>query len=481
MKSVAGLNFIVRTAGRVRGRAAALLATLALAACGGGGSDSAGPGGTPSDPAAMSAAAQLGQRIFADTALSESGKQSCATCHAKAFAMAADPGASGPDHGLAVPLGGPGMDQPGFRNTPSLLYASYAPAFSFAADGSPSGGFFRDGRAATLADQAALPFTTPFEMANADAAAVVAKLKTRPYLAQFTALYGSDALASPEVALRRMAQALAAFETEAPEFHPFTSKYDYWRAGRAQLTAQELDGLGLFNDPAKGNCAACHPSTSGDGITPPLFTDFSFDNLGVPRNAALPANAGAGAPAYTPADSSDGVQAYYDLGICGPFRDNGGLLVPGLCGQFKVPTLRNVALTAPYFHNGRFATLQQAIGFYVRRDTNPEEWYPTDAAGRVTKFDDLPAAYGGQVVVQAGVAGSDLGYYGNVNTLEIPYDRHIGDAPALSPAEIDDVIAFLCTLSDGYDPAHPDAQAPPAQCVAATRGAAAPSSHPRNP
>jgi cytochrome c peroxidase len=445
---------------------------LVLAACGGGAGTSAA-GGASSDPAALSAAAQLGRQIFTDVALSGSGRQSCATCHAKAFAMAADPTASGPDHGLPVALGGAGMDQPGFRNTPSLLYASYAPAFAFAADGSPSGGFFRDGRAATLADQAALPFTTPFEMANADAAAVVAKLRTRPYLAQFTALYGSAVLATPDVALRRMAQALAAFETESPEFHPFTSKYDAWRAGRAQLTAQELNGLALFNNPAKGNCAACHPSTSGDGVTPPLFTDFSFDNLGVPRNAAIPANAGASAPAYTPVDSNDGVQAYYDLGLCGPFRDNGGLLVPGLCGQFKVPTLRNVALTAPYFHNGRFATLQDAIGFYVRRDTHPEQWYPTDAAGNVTKFDDLPAAYGGQVVVRAGVVGSDLGYYGNVNTLEIPYDRHIGDAPALSPAEIDDVIAFLCTLTDGYDPDHPDALAPPAQCVAATHAAAA--------
>jgi len=101
------------------------------------------------------------------------------------------------------------------------------------------------------------------------------------------------------------------------------------------------------------------------------------------------------------------VQAYYDLGVCGPFREQ-TLNLFSLCGQFKVPTLRNIALTAPYFHNGRFNSLQDAIGFYVRRDTNPEQWYPTAADGSVTKFDDLPAIYGGQFVVQAGVAGLGL-------------------------------------------------------------------------
>ena len=201
-----------------------------------------------------------------------------------------------------------------------------------------------------------------------------------------------------------------------------------------------------------------------------MFTDFSFDNLGVPRNELIPANDAAAAPGYTPVDSTDGVQSYYDLGICGPLREQTVDLF-SLCGQFKVPTLRNIALTAPYFHNGRFTSLKDAIGFYVRRDTNPEEWYPTAADGSVTKFDDLPAIYGGQFVVQAGVVGSDAGYLGNVNTLEIPYDRHIGDTPALSASDIDDVIAFLCTLTDGYDPANPGTQTLPAQCQAAATAA----------
>jgi cytochrome c peroxidase len=433
-----------------------------LSACGGGSS----AGTTPSPPT-MSAAAELGEKIFEDQTLSASGRQSCSTCHVAAYAFAADPRQSGPDHGSPVPLGGPNMDQSGFRNAPSLMYASFAPAFYFDSDGGPNGGFFRDGRAATLADQAAEPFTTGFEMANADAAAVIAKLQTRPYLADFTALYGASVLNDAATALQRMAQAIAAYETEATEFHPFTSKYDFFQKGQATLTTQELRGLGLFNNPTKGNCAACHPSTSGNGVTPPLFTDFSFDNLGVPRNIHIPSNNSATALAYTPTNSTDGVESYYDLGICGPLRDNGAQNLSGICGQFKVPTLRNIAVTAPYFHNGQFATLTDAIGFYVRRDTNPAEFYPTASDGSTTKFDDLPALYGGQFTVNIDEPGSDAGYVGNVNTGEIPYNRLMGDTPALDANDINDLITFLCTLTDGFDPAHPDAQVLPAQCQAA--------------
>jgi cytochrome c peroxidase len=359
------------------------------------------------------------------------------------------------------------MNLPGFRNAPSLMYASFAPAFYFDADGGPNGGFFRDGRAATLADQAVEPFTTPFEMANADAAAVIDKLRGRPYLADFIALYGSEVLNDATMALRRMGQALAAYETESSEFHPFASKFDYWQKGQATLTAQELRGLGLYNNPAKGNCAACHPSTSADGKTPPLFTDFSFDNLGVPRNALIPQNQTNTVPAYTPVNSNDGVQTYYDLGICGPLRDNGGMNLSGICGQFKVPTLRNIALTAPYFHNGQFTTLEKAIGFYVRRDTNPDQFYPGIADGSVLKFDDLPGLYGGNFTVNIHEPGSDAGYLGNVNTGEIPYNHPLGGDPALNPQEINDLITFLCTLTDGYDPSNPNALVLPAQCQAA--------------
>ncbi len=461
--------------GSLRGGALLVALSALLVACGGGGGGDATPpaggNGGNSSGSTMSAAALLGQKVFADTALSASGQQSCASCHVASSAFAEDATASGVDRGLPVALGGPAMDKTGFRNTPSLMYAALTPAFYIAADGSPNGGFFRDGRAATLEAQAVGPFTNAVEMANPDSAAVIARLKTRPYLADYVALYGSAVLDDSDTALARLGSALAAFERENPAFAPFSSKYDFFQKGQATLTAQEQRGLALFNNATKGNCSACHPSTSADGATPPMFTDYSYDNLGVPRNGFIPANA-ASAPAGTPVDSTDGVQSYYDLGVCGPFREQTVDFFSN-CGQFKVPTLRNIAVTAPYFHNGRFATLKDAIGFYVRRDTNPEEWYPTNADGTVTKFDDLPAIYGGQFVVTPGVVGSDAGYLGNVNTSEIPYNRSIGDTPALSPDEIDDVITFLCTLTDGYDPAQPGTQALPAQCQAAVHASAA--------
>lgn len=458
--------------GSNRARLLMAAAIAVLSACDGGAAPGDSGGGAV-EPA-LSAGAKLGAQIFADKALSVSAQQSCATCHVAAYAFAADPSSDGPDHGLPVPLGGPNMDEPGFRNAPSLMYASYTPAFFFDSEGGPNGGFFRDGRAATLADQAIQPFITAFEMANPDAASVIERLKGRPYLADFTALYGAEVLNDPATALQRMGQALAAFETESADFHPFTSKYDYWQKGQATLTAQELRGLGLFNNPTKGNCSACHPSTSGDGITPPLFTDFSFDNLGVPRNLNIPSNAAATAPAYTPINSTDGMESYYDLGICGPLRDDGTLNLSGICGQFKVPTLRNIARTAPYFHNGQFPTLSKAIGFYVRRDTNPEQFYPTAPDGSVTKFNDLPSLYGGRFVVNINIPGSDAGYFGNVNTGEIPYNRVLGNQPALDPDEINDMITFLCTLDDGYDPKNPDALVLPAQCQAAAAAASSP-------
>ena len=448
----------------------ALCALLTACGGGGGGSSATPPAGGASAASTMSAAAQLGQKIFADTALSASGQQSCASCHVATSAFAEDATASGVDRASPVPLGGLAMDQTGFRNTPSLMYASLTPAFYIASDGSPNGGFFRDGRAATLEAQAVLPFTTAFEMANTDAAAVITRLKTRPYLADYEALYGAAVLDDPDTALARVGSALAAFERENPAFTPFSSKYDFFQKGQATLTAQEQRGLALFNDATKGNCSACHPSTTADGKTPPMFTDYSYDNLGVPRNSLIPAN-GAAPPSDTPSNGTDGVQGYYDLGVCGPFREQTVDFFSN-CGQFKVPTLRNIAVTGPYFHNGRFTTLQDAIGFYVRRDTNPEQWYPTNADGTVTKFDDLPAIYGGQFTVTPGVVGSDAGYLGNVNTSEIPYNRSIGDTPALAPDEIDDVITFLCTLTDGYDPAHPGAQVLPAQCQAAAHATA---------
>jgi cytochrome c peroxidase len=454
----------------------------ALAGCGGG-SDQAGTAPPPTSPSSASAA---GKAIFFDTSLSASGKQSCGTCHVPTRAFTANPAT---DHGLPVPLGGPNMDQTGFRNAPSLMYASFTPPFSLT--NGPTGGFFRDGRASSLATQAEQPFVTPFEMANQDASEVVSRLRNSAATLQaFTAAYGEAVLDDPDTALKDMGLALAAFETEDPSFHPFSSKFDYWLQGQAQLTAQEQNGLNLFNNPVKGNCTACHPSQAQGYDSHALFTDFTFDNIGIPRNWQIPANTpgsvspidGAPLTVMAPVDVPDDAEyAYFDMGLCGPFKSAANdpdarvdlSATTSLCGLFKVPTLRNIALTAPYFHNGVFQNLHQVIEWYVTRDINNDTgnnpnpvaagpggnpymavgtFYLT-AAGTpdLYEYNDLPAEYDA-----------------NVNVGEVPYTPPTfggGQAPTLTAGEIDDIVAFLCTLTDGFDPTNPSVYNVPAQCA----------------
>ena len=388
--------------------AACTLSILILTACGGGGGGGSSAGSASAN--SLSAAAQIGEKLFNDTILSSTGAMSCASCHAKGNHHAAADTRS-------VPAGAEAGHEAG-RQAPSLQYLKFNTAFAFAADGTPTGGFTWDGRAATLAEQAAGPLLNPNEMANASVDDVVAKLKRSANAAEFMRVFGSDIFDRPADAFARLQFALQQYQLEDPDFAPFSSKFDLWQAGKFQLSTAELKGWSLFNDPNKGNCAACHTSV-GVGSQPPLFTDNTYDVLGVPRNPDILANADPG---------------YYDLGLCGPTRTDLASRTD-LCGAFRVPSLRNVAKTAPYFHNGAIKTLTDAVRFYVRRDTNPEEWYPTDTSGAVQKFNDLPAAF-----------------RKNVNTTEAPYNRKPGDAPALSESEIADVVAFLNTLTDGYAP-----------------------------
>lgn len=382
----------------------------ALTACGGGGGS--GSSEEASEPAALSPVAQLGQKIFHDQTLSASGRQSCASCHEAAFGNAQP-------NGLAAQLGGPLLDRQGSRISPAIRYLASNKAFFFDAEGTPTGGFFWDGRASSLQDQAGQPFLNPVEMANGSQDEVVRRLAATSYAAQFRKVFGDNILGDTQAAYQRLTLALQQYQLEDPQFQPFSSKYDAFLLGKTRLSEQEMRGLALFNNPAKGNCIGCHPSGRGADGSLPLFTDFTYDNLGVPRNPELRQNADAG---------------YYDLGLCA--REGGDLAQrKDLCGLFKVPSLRNVALRQAFFHNGRFKTLKDALSFYVQRDTNPGKWYPVDADGSVRKFDDLPQEL-----------------HGNVNTTEVPYNRQIGDAPALSDAEIDDVIAFLKTLNDGFQP-----------------------------
>jgi len=354
--------------------------------------------------------AQLGDRIFHDATLSLSGRQSCASCHVAAAGHAQD-------NPLAAQLGGAGLNLQGTRVAPSIRYLATNTAFHFDEEDTPTGGFFWDGRAASLAEQAGGPFLNPVEMAMPSKAAVVSRLEQAGYAAQFRAVFGEDIFSRIDDAFAALTEALQAYQLEDEEFRPFSSKYDAYLRGEVALGAQEARGLALFNDPAKGNCAACHPSERAADGSHPLFTDFSYDNLGVPRNPEIAANAD---------------PAFFDLGLCA--RPDGALAArTDLCGAFKVPSLRNVALRQALFHNGRFKTLQDALSFYVQRDTSPEKFYPRKADGSIDLFDDLPQAF-----------------KANVNRTEAPYDRNAGDAPALSDAEIDDVMAFLRTLTDGW-------------------------------
>jgi cytochrome c peroxidase len=354
----------------------------------------------------------LGEKIFKDPSLSASGRMACATCHDAALGHASP-------FSTPVAFGGANLDQPGTRLPPALRYLRFNTGFFIAADGTPTGGFTWDGRANTLTDQARRPFLSANEMANPDVASLIAKLAAAPYASEFKATFGTNVLADPATAFERVALALERYQREDPDFAPFDSKFDAFTAGKATLTAPEMRGLALFNRGDKGNCAACHPSAKPSNAPGALFTDFTYDSLGVPRNAAIPANAD---------------PDYADQGLCGPTRTD---LADrqDFCGKFKVPSLRNVGLRKRFMHNGQFDSLEQVIRFYVTRDTSPELWFPTDALGNLTPYNDLPEAL-----------------RGNVNVTEAPYNRKRGEAPALNEAEVQDLAAFLRTLTDGYAP-----------------------------
>ena len=376
-----------------------------LAACGGGGSDGGGSAG-------LSAAALLGQQIFNDPTLSASGAMSCATCHDASI------GHASPFNAPAA-LGGPNLNIQGTRLPPAIGYLKFNSGFKFDTDGTPMGGFFWDGRVNSLAEQGKKPFLGANEMANASPQDVIAKIQLASYANTFKQVFGADIFNDPDAAFDRVGYALERYQIEDKDFAPFSSKYDAVTAGKASFTEQEVRGLAWFNREDKGNCAACHSSTKPDNAPAALFTDFTYDSLGVPRNPDILANA---------------VPTFFDQGLCGPTRTDLSSR-SDLCGKFKVPSLRNVALRKRFFHNGKFDSLAQVVLFYVTRDTNPENWYSRDTFGNVVPYDDLPVAL-----------------RGNVNVREGPYNRRPGQAPALNMQEIADLVAFLQTLTDGYTP-----------------------------
>jgi cytochrome c peroxidase len=367
----------------------------------------------------LSALGSLGKKIFFDPSLSQSGSLSCASCHSPIHAY-------GPPNGLAVQLGGPSMDRQGARAVPSLRYVlNRTPIWNkqfvsnpaeriLEGEEPPTGGFGWDGRFNTLHEQAAFPLLSPDEMANSGAKDVAAKLRRADYADEFRKLFGTHIFDDPDQAYTQALNALEHFELEDPSFRPYNSKYDDYLDGKVVLSAQELRGLALFDDPAGGNCASCHPDRKAVDGSHPLFTDFQFEALGVPRNPEILANR---------------ATAYFDQGLCGPLRAD-QTAQSNYCGMFKTPSLRNVATRGVFFHNGRFHTLRDALRFYVRRDTDPLLWYPTKS-GKADRFDDLPPPL-----------------RTNIDVIDAPLTRSEGEGPVWSDTEITDVIAFLKTLSD---------------------------------
>ncbi|MHC3994378.1 cytochrome-c peroxidase [Thiomicrolovo sp. ZZH C-3] len=367
-----------------------------------GGCNESGEGGL--DPQKVA----LGEAFFNDTNLSNTGNQACASCHDVNRAFSEPRMLTAQNDFGAVSIGDDNVSI-GDRNAPTAMYASFFPAFHFddeAGEGEGSGGLwlggqFHDGRAADLKAQAKGPFLNPVEMQMPDFNSVVARVKANPsYVTELEALYGDSVFDDDAAAYDAIGDAIAAFE-KSDVFAPFDSKYDRWLRGEAELTDLERRGLEMFVREDKGNCAACHPNV-GSGGTPALFTDATFDNLGVPVNEAVRTN---------PNNPLSAVVDYRDLGLGETTGD------PSLDGAFKVATLRNIAVTGPYMHNGVFKTLKAVVHFYNTRDV----------AGALNPETGLPW-----------------------RTPEVPETINVDELGnlGLSDAEEDAIVAFLKTLTD---------------------------------
>ncbi len=358
--------------------------------------------------------AALGKRIFFDTRLSQPQGLSCAGCHdpVRAFTSTLNaPSLAGP----RTPQG----SRPGHfsaRTAPSLLYVRYVPRRHFYQDddapfASPFGGLFADGRADTLAEQARGPLFDPDEMNNASPRSLLRKLRGTDLAPAMSLAFGAKVLQDPQRAVQGIGLALQAY-LQSDEMAPFSSRFDDYLRKRTPLSPTEMRGLALFKNPDKGNCMSCH--TISDTASRPersLFTDFGYDAIAVPRNLSLPANRN---------------RRHFDNGLC---RTAAQLRWPEpnqWCGYFRTPGLRNVAVRQSFMHNGVFTTLRDAVAFYATRSTDPARWYH----GKPT-FDDVPPAF------------SD-----NINVNSTPMNRRPGLPPALTDAEIDEISAFLGTLTD---------------------------------
>ncbi|MBS0252493.1 MAG: c-type cytochrome [Proteobacteria bacterium] len=342
---------------------------------------------------------ELGRALFGDRNLSLSRKQNCVSCHSPELAFT-DPRALGDVQG-AVSRGGDGLSL-GDRNSPSLTYVMMTPSFNLSAQNAAIGGMFWDGRARTIMDQVREPILNPIEMGMPDEASVVARLlESTEYRAAFPAIFGPRVLESTPKAFAALQTALAAY-LKTTDFAPFDSKYDRSLRGEASLSPNEAKGRDLFFNTDGAGCSRCHSSVGVSGSHHDAFTNFRYFNLGVPENISVRAQNG-----------SDVRRVDHGL------MQNPEANVAAFDGEFKVPTLRNVAITGPYMHNGVFQELRTAVLFHLRfsesdgSKVNPEtnsEWRRPEVASNIAR-------------AQLGMR-------------------------MLSDADIDAIVAFLKTLTD---------------------------------
>ena len=360
---------------------------------------------------------ELGKLLYFDPQLSMGRNQSCSTCHLP-------PGFADPENVAnpreSVVSKGSLPGKLGTRNSPSAAYAAFSPHFHWnGEEGLYVGGQFWDGREPTLKAQAKGPFLNHVEMGMISPRSVKEAVRdlVNPFQPKYLALFGQvynvslDTVNLTEPLVAEMlydmvADAIAAYE-KSSELNQFNSKFDYYLAGKAKLTPQERLGLTIFN--GKGLCNKCHISTSlkspDGGIIPPLFTDFTYDNLGIPRSTN---------PAIAQAKTDYGLGGRPDIAALDPKGTQKG--------KFKVPTLRNVALTAPYGHNGFFATLTEIVDFYNTAGIRGR-WPKPEVAQNVNREE-----------------------MGNLK---------------LTKREVAALVAFMQTLSDGYGKLLPKITLPP--------------------
>lgn len=325
-------------------------------------------------PAVNSNLEKLGMNLYNDKNMSFNGTQSCRNCHHH-FAGFADITNHLNPYDNMVSTGADGVSQGG-RNAPVSAYAGFSPGLALV-NGEWVGGMFWDGRADgstlgdPLAEQALGPPLNPIEMAMPSKEAIINVIRNSRYVSLWYKVFGAGSLDNVEEAYNNFGRAIAAYE-RSKDVTKFTAKYD-----TASLSAAEQRGLVLFQT----NCAGCHSTTATFGAPKALFTNYAYSNIGVPENPAIPSNGP-------------------DLGLGPVVKDT------AQNGKFKVPTLRNIALSAPYTHNGYFPTLWEMVAFINDRSSFTPE-----------VNDNLSE---------------------NVGSI------------GLAPADIDDIVAFLNALTDDY-------------------------------